>query len=137
MKLPSEPRIGWTRLFPPFSWLSGYRMAWLPSDTVAGVTLAAYAIPVSLAYAGTYTLEADRVTHQQNPHSAFPVGAGSSFSQGQGIRTVVAQGAPPEHDRSPMAVTAAVTPIDLRQPCARRTLIVGSIPHVRLLWNEV
>nr|WP_257177166.1 MULTISPECIES: SulP family inorganic anion transporter [Bradyrhizobium] len=26
-------------------------MAWLPSDTVAGVTLAAYAIPVSLAYA--------------------------------------------------------------------------------------
>ncbi|MEY9183000.1 SulP family sulfate permease [Bradyrhizobium sp. USDA 326] len=51
MKLPSEPRIGGTRLFPPFSWLSGYRVAWLPSDTVAGVTLAAYAIPVSLAYA--------------------------------------------------------------------------------------
>ncbi|WP_440641384.1 SulP family inorganic anion transporter [Bradyrhizobium sp. PUT101] len=51
MKPPSQPRIGWTRLFPPFNWVSEYRMAWLPSDTVAGVTLAAYAIPVSLAYA--------------------------------------------------------------------------------------
>ncbi|WP_407187755.1 SulP family inorganic anion transporter [Bradyrhizobium centrosematis] len=51
MKPPSEPRAGWARLFPPFRWLSDYRVAWLPSDTVAGVTLAAYAIPVSLAYA--------------------------------------------------------------------------------------
>ncbi|MDD1526498.1 DNA repair protein [Bradyrhizobium sp. WBOS7] len=51
MKPLSGSRLGWTRLFPPVSWLSGYRMAWLPSDTVAGVTLAAYAIPVSLAYA--------------------------------------------------------------------------------------
>ncbi|MFD0608627.1 SulP family inorganic anion transporter [Bradyrhizobium sp. GCM10027634] len=42
---------GWSRFLPPFSWISGYRIAWLPSDTVAGVTLAAYAIPVSLAYA--------------------------------------------------------------------------------------
>ena len=32
-------------------WLRGYRAAWLPHDIVAGVTLAAYAIPVSLAYA--------------------------------------------------------------------------------------
>jgi SulP family sulfate permease len=29
----------------------GYRAGWLPGDIVAGVTLAAYAIPVSLAYA--------------------------------------------------------------------------------------
>jgi high affinity sulfate transporter 1 len=29
-----------------------YRSSWLPADIVAGVTLAAYAIPVSLAYAG-------------------------------------------------------------------------------------
>lgn len=36
---------------PPFTWLPGYRAAWLPRDVVAGVTLAAYAIPVSLAYA--------------------------------------------------------------------------------------
>jgi high affinity sulfate transporter 1 len=32
-------------------WLAGYQRQWLPSDIVAGVTLAAYAIPVSLAYA--------------------------------------------------------------------------------------
>ena len=32
-------------------WLADYRAAWLPYDIVAGVTLAAYAIPVSLAYA--------------------------------------------------------------------------------------
>jgi MFS superfamily sulfate permease-like transporter len=31
---------------------SEYRTDWLPGDIVAGVTLAAYAIPVSLAYAG-------------------------------------------------------------------------------------
>jgi high affinity sulfate transporter 1 len=32
--------------------LTEYRVAWLPGDIVAGITLAAYAIPVSLAYAG-------------------------------------------------------------------------------------
>lgn len=40
-----------SKIFPPAQWLAGYRSAWLPSDIVAGVTLAAYAIPVSLAYA--------------------------------------------------------------------------------------
>ncbi|MGX4802473.1 SulP family inorganic anion transporter [Bradyrhizobium guangdongense] len=51
MKPTFEPSGGWTRFFPAFNWLSGYQIAWLPSDTVAGLTLAAYAIPVSLAYA--------------------------------------------------------------------------------------
>jgi sulfate permease, SulP family len=37
---------------PPVVLLREYRAAWLRSDVVAGVTLAAYAIPVSLAYAG-------------------------------------------------------------------------------------
>jgi len=32
-------------------WLAEYRAAWLSHDVVAGITLAAYAIPVSLAYA--------------------------------------------------------------------------------------
>lgn len=41
----------WLRFVPPMQWLPQYRLAWLPSDVVAGVTLAAYAIPVSLAYA--------------------------------------------------------------------------------------
>src|SRR6186997_3438479 len=36
---------------PPVRWLGGYQRAWLTGDIVAGVTLAAYAIPVSLAYA--------------------------------------------------------------------------------------
>src|SRR6516164_8753942 len=38
--------------FPPARWLREYQAIWLPSDFVAGVMLAAYAIPVSLAYAG-------------------------------------------------------------------------------------
>ena len=42
----------WLSLFPPARWLAEYRADWLSSDVVAGVTLAAYAIPVSLAYAG-------------------------------------------------------------------------------------
>ena len=51
MNLPPEPRATWLRFFPPSGWLAAYRKEWLPSDAVAGVTLAAYAIPVSLAYA--------------------------------------------------------------------------------------
>ncbi|MFK4508437.1 SulP family inorganic anion transporter [Bradyrhizobium daqingense] len=49
MSTPSDPT--WTRFFPPAGWLAAYRGEWLPSDAIAGVTLAAYAIPVSLAYA--------------------------------------------------------------------------------------
>ncbi len=40
------------RYFPPAGWLAEYKAAWLAGDLIAGVTLAAYAIPVSLAYAG-------------------------------------------------------------------------------------
>src|SRR4029078_554214 len=39
-------------LFPPAQWLRGYEPRWLGRDLIAGITLAAYAIPVSLAYAG-------------------------------------------------------------------------------------
>jgi sulfate permease, SulP family len=42
----------WLSRVPPARWLAEYRAAWLPGDVIAGVTLAAYAIPVSLAYAG-------------------------------------------------------------------------------------
>src|SRR3954462_6457852 len=45
-------RPAWLRYFPPVRWLADYRADWLPGDITAGVTLAAYAIPVSLAYAG-------------------------------------------------------------------------------------
>jgi len=43
--------MNWSKLFPPAEWLAAYRAAWLGNDIIAGVTLAAYAIPVSLAYA--------------------------------------------------------------------------------------
>src|SRR5450756_116486 len=42
---------GWQAMFPPLRWLAGYPAAWLKFDLLAGLTLAAYAIPVSLAYA--------------------------------------------------------------------------------------
>ncbi len=39
------------RILPAAQWLAEYRASWLGADVIAGVTLAAYAIPVSLAYA--------------------------------------------------------------------------------------
>lgn len=42
---------GWRAAFPPALWLPAYRPQWLARDAIAGVTLAAYGIPVSLAYA--------------------------------------------------------------------------------------
>jgi SulP family sulfate permease len=45
------PSSAWHALFPPAQWLPAYQPKWLASDAIAGVTLAAYAIPVSLAYA--------------------------------------------------------------------------------------
>ena len=42
---------GWRAIFPPAQWLAVYRPQWLAHDAIAGVTLAAYGIPVSLAYA--------------------------------------------------------------------------------------
>ena len=39
------------KFFPPAKWLVEYRADWLHHDIIAAITLAAYAIPVSLAYA--------------------------------------------------------------------------------------
>src|SRR5271166_7013495 len=47
----SGPR-GWLWSVRPARWVPEYRIAWLSGDAIAGITLAAYAIPVSLAYAG-------------------------------------------------------------------------------------
>jgi high affinity sulfate transporter 1 len=44
--------VSWRRFFPPAQWLATYQLGWLPHDLIAGATLASYAIPVSLAYAG-------------------------------------------------------------------------------------
>ena len=50
MSPESVPR-DYAKAAPVLGWLAVYRTAWLPHDIIAGVTLAAYAIPVSLAYA--------------------------------------------------------------------------------------
>jgi sulfate permease, SulP family len=42
---------GLSTILPPLHWLPHYQISWLRHDVIAGVTLAAYAIPVSLAYA--------------------------------------------------------------------------------------
>jgi high affinity sulfate transporter 1 len=47
----AKQRTGWPRSFPPLTWLAEYEPSWLRHDAIAGVTLAAYALPVSLAYA--------------------------------------------------------------------------------------
>ena len=41
----------WQAMLPPAHWLRLYRPQWLARDAIAGVTLAPYGIPVSLAYA--------------------------------------------------------------------------------------
>jgi high affinity sulfate transporter 1 len=45
-------QVWWLRHVPAADWLANYQTGWLRHDIVAGITLAAYAIPVSLAYAG-------------------------------------------------------------------------------------
>src|SRR5262245_63791167 len=46
---PNGPARNWPTL--QGRWMAEYRASWLRGDFIAGVTLAAYAIPVSLAYA--------------------------------------------------------------------------------------
>lgn len=43
--------IDWGRTLPPLKWLPGYKFNMFGSDALSGITLAAYGIPVSLAYA--------------------------------------------------------------------------------------
>lgn len=47
----SSSAFAWPSVFPPARWLASYDGPSLRNDVVAGVTLAAYAIPVSMAYA--------------------------------------------------------------------------------------
>jgi MFS superfamily sulfate permease-like transporter len=46
----------WSRLFPPVERLRGYRVEHVGGDMVAGITPAAHAVPVSLAYAAVAVL---------------------------------------------------------------------------------
>jgi high affinity sulfate transporter 1 len=47
------------RSLPILAWLPGYQRAWLRVDLLAGLTLAAYAVPVALAYASLAGLPAE------------------------------------------------------------------------------
>src|SRR5437763_15219775 len=55
MKTKSDGERSWSKLLsstlPIVRWLPQYQRSWFCSDVVAGLTLAAYAIPVSVAYA--------------------------------------------------------------------------------------
>ena len=53
---PASGPLGWLWSVRPARWVPEYRSAWLPSDAIAGITLAADAIPVSLAYASRTAL---------------------------------------------------------------------------------
>lgn len=43
--------MNWKSILPPLQWIREYSPGWLKSDAFAGITLAAYGIPVSMAYA--------------------------------------------------------------------------------------
>jgi sulfate permease, SulP family len=43
--------MNWKSIFPPLQWIKEYSPGWFRSDVFAGITLAAYGIPVSMAYA--------------------------------------------------------------------------------------
>ena len=55
---------------PIAGWVQQYQPEWLGFDAVAGVTLAAYAVPVSLAYAGSATVAEHGLppVHWLEPH---------------------------------------------------------------------
>jgi SulP family sulfate permease len=49
---PTSSKVNrWKAIFPPAQWVPTYQARWLKDDLFAGITLAAYAIPVALAYA--------------------------------------------------------------------------------------
>src|SRR6516164_10679591 len=54
----AETRESRWHVLPIAGWLPHYEPAWLRFDVVAGITLAAYAVPQSLAYAGLAGLPA-------------------------------------------------------------------------------
>jgi sulfate permease, SulP family len=53
---PPGPAAAWRRLAPGLDRLTHYRRAWLGSDLLAGVTVAAYLVPQVMAYAGVARL---------------------------------------------------------------------------------
>lgn len=109
---------GWRAILAPVQWLTHYRLRWLSSDLVAGVTLAAYGIPVSLAYAtlaglpaqyGIYCYLVGGIVYALFGSSRqLAIGPTSAISMLVGVTVVDMAGGDPERFASIAALTAVL-----------------------------
>ena len=112
----AAPAKGWRAILVPVQWLTNYRLRWLSSDLVAGVTLAAYGIPVSLAYATLAGLPAQYGIYGYLVGGIFyalfgssrqlAIGPTSAISMLVGVTVVDMAGGDPERFASIAALTA-------------------------------
>ncbi|CAD6533738.1 putative sulfate transporter [Paraburkholderia hiiakae] len=112
----AAPARGWRAILVPVQWLTNYRLRWLSSDLVAGVTLAAYGIPVSLAYATLAGLPAQYGIYGYLVGGIFyalfgssrqlAIGPTSAISMLVGVTVVDMAGGDPERFASIAALTA-------------------------------
>ena len=113
------PVRGWRATFPPARWLPAYQASWLPGDAIAGVTLAAYGIPVSLAYAslaglppqyGVYGYLVGGLAYALFGSSRqLAIGPTSAISLLVGVTVAEMAAGNPEHRAAVAALTALVT----------------------------
>lgn len=112
----TSPAKGWRAILVPAQWLPDYRLPWLSSDLIAGVTLAAYGIPVSLAYATLAGLPAQYGIYCYLVGGIFyaffgtsrqlAIGPTSAISMLVGVTVVDMAGGDPERFASIAALTA-------------------------------
>lgn len=111
-------RRGLAGLFPPLRWLASYERAWLLCDLVAGVTLAAYAIPVAMAYSslaglppeyGAYCYFAGGIAYALTGTSRqLAVGPTAAISMLVGVTVADLTGGDPARTAGIAALTALV-----------------------------
>ncbi|WP_343676453.1 SulP family inorganic anion transporter [Paraburkholderia heleia] len=112
----TSPAKGWRAILVPAQWLPDYRLPWLSSDLIAGITLAAYGIPVSLAYATLAGLPAQYGIYCYLVGGIFyaffgtsrqlAIGPTSAISMLVGVTVVDMAGGDPERFASIAALTA-------------------------------
>ncbi|MDN0082968.1 SulP family inorganic anion transporter [Crenobacter sp. SG2305] len=112
----TAPVSGWRGIFPPVQWLAAYQLRWLRHDVIAGVTLAAYGIPVSLAYAtlaglppqyGIYCYLAGGLAYALFGSSRqLAIGPTSAISMLVGVTVADMAGGDPAHFAAIAALTA-------------------------------
>ena len=115
------PSRGWRAIFPPARWLREYQAGWLPRDGIAGVTLAAYGIPVALAYAslaglppqyGVYGYLVGGLGYALFGSSRqLAIGPTSAISLLVGVTVAEMVAGNPEHWPAVAALTALVTAV--------------------------